>query len=216
MKKTIQDIESMALLYMEEEIFEFEQTLAKSTEPRSTKSNLISQLFGYEAYMSCLSDNDTIGDYAYLHEEIDAFIIRYDKCSIDDIDRDSEYYKILTPRIADGKFKAVQEMYKLYLDRGIYNYKALDTSVDSFAIKHAFDKYNDYRSWAKHTNTLIIVQAIESFNRDKTDNGKRSVNYLVNNSKFYNSLKLVSMSEDEDNFPQASTLANYCSEHKKE
>lgn len=199
---------------MEEEIFEFEQALVKSTEPRSTKSNLISQLFGYEAYLSCLSSNDTIGDYTYLHEEIDAFIIRYDKCSIDDIDRDSGYYKMLVPRIADGKFKAIQAMYKLYLYRGFYNYKALDTSVDSFVIKHAFSKHNNYRAWARETNTQILAQAVHSYNEGLSKNRIRSTNDLVHDESFYNSLNLVSITKGESDIPTPSTLNKYKFEGK--
>lgn len=217
MKKTIQDIERMALLYMEEEIFEFEQALVKSNEERSTNSEIMSQLFGYEAYLSCLSpskdEDGAISDYAYLHDEIDAFIIRYDKCSLNDIDRTSGYYKMLESRIATGKFDAIKQMYLIYLNKDSYNYKLLNCEIDSFNISHGFAQYNNHKSWAKETNTLVLIEAVRSYNSTKPRTRVRSVHDLVNDNDFYNSLNLVPMTKDGNDYPKPSTLNNYYSEY---
>jgi len=215
MKKTIQDIERMVLLYMEEEIFEFEQALVKSNKGHSTNSEIMSQLFGYEAYLSCLSPSEDedgiISDYTYLHDEIDTFLIRYDKCSLNDIDRDSGYYKMLESRIATGKFDAIKQMYLMSLNKDSYSYKLLDCEIDSFNISHGFTQYNNYRRWAKEANTMILITAVEEYNKDRSKNRIRSVHALVNDEAFYNSLKLVPTSKDGNDYPKPSTLNNYYS-----
>lgn len=203
----------MALLYMEEELFAFEKILVKSNETRSDKSEIISQLTGYEIYIDYKSENGAINDYKYLHNEIDSFIMRHDKCSINEIDRNSEYYKFLSSRIASGKFKAIKEMYHIYFG-ATYNYKVLDENIDAFEICHGFSQYNKYRTQSKKKNTDILVQAIESYNNGKSENQKRSVNDLVNDKTFYTNLNLIPISMGEDKVPAPSTLSKYHSKYK--
>ena len=213
MKKTIQDIEEMALLYMEEAIFGFEKILAHSHETRSEDSEIISRLTGYEAYISHMDENGSSDDYSYLHEEIDTFIMRYDKCSSNDIDRESNYYRELETRIAQGKFKGFNQMYRLYFVRGVYDYKVLDANIDSFDISHGFSEYNNYRAFTKKINTEILVQAIQDYRHDESPTIQKSVNGLVHNKNFYNGLKLIPMSKENDDKPSKSTLNGYYSEY---
>lgn len=214
MNKTIQEIEEMAKLYIEEEIFEFEQMILKSNEVRSEESKTISQLTGYELYINHMDENGFVDDYSYLCEEIRLFIARYDKCSIEEVDTNSTYYQMLAPRIAQGKLKAISEMYHLYFGR-VYNYKVLNADIDSFIILHGLSKYNNYQTLAKKRNTIILVQAIELYNKGRSSNKQRTVNDLVNSKDFYDSLKLISMSKDGNNYPKPSTLSNYHSEYKR-